>query len=116
MTVVVYGTEMGKVGDNGELSGEVYCTYEGIANAKPWGAKEELKQYYDLVVEYPAKKQPTQQTIEVARKEQTYKSPQVNSLLLGSNKKGEEIFDADKAIPSGEKLYLDGKSAIFYMI
>ena len=113
MTVVVYGTEMGKVGDNGELSGEVYCTYEGIANAKPWGAKEELKQYYDLVVEYPAKKQPTQQTIEVARKEQTYKSPQVNSLLLGSNKKGEEIFDADKAIPSGEKLYLDGKISNF---
>lgn len=113
MTVVVYGTEMGKVGDNGELSGEVYCTYEGIANAKPWGAKEELKQYYDLVVEYPAKKQPTQQTIEVARKEQTYKSPQINSLLLGSNKKGEEIFDADKAIPSGEKLYLDGKISNF---
>lgn len=113
MTVVVYGTEMGKVGDNGELSGEVYCTYEGIANAKPWGAKEELKQYYDLVVEYPAKKQPIQQTIEVARKEQAYKSPQVNSLLLGSNKKGEEIFDADKAIPSGEKLYLDGKISNF---
>lgn len=113
MTVVVYGTEMGKVGDNGELSGEVYCTYEGIANAKPWGAKEELKQYYDLVVEYPAKKQSTQQTIEVTRKEQAYKSPQVNSLLLGSNKKGEEIFDVDKAIPSGEKLYLDGKISNF---
>lgn len=109
MTVVVYGTEMGKVGDNGELSGEVYCTYEGIANAKPWGAKEELKQYYDLVVEYPAKKQSTQQTIEVKRKEQVYKSPQVISLLLGSDKKGEETFDIGKAIPSGEKLYLDGK-------
>ena len=109
MTVVIYGTEMGKVGDNGELLGEIYCTYEGIANAKPWGNKEQLKQYYDLVVEYPCKTQSTDQIIEVTKKEQVYKSPSLCSLRLGSNKKNEEIFDVGAAIPSGEKLYLDGK-------
>lgn len=108
MTVVMYGLEMGSVSDTGELSGEVYCTFEGIAGARPWGDPQSLGQYYNLIVEYPAQLDIPKQTVKYNKTYSTYKSSVVNNLKLASNERGNEIYDISKAVPSGESLYIEG--------
>lgn len=114
MTVVVNDVELGAVGKNGELSGEVYCKYEEFAVARPWGDPPSLRQYYDMVVEYPPQVEVPQQTVSVSRQNISYTSPVINTVVLGSNKENFEIYDISRAIPGGESIYAKGSISSFF--
>lgn len=114
MTVVMYGMEMGSVSDSGELSGEVYCTFEGIAGARPWGDPQSLGQFYNLVIEYPAQTEVLKQQLKYNKTYSGYKSSVINNLKLGSNEKDNEIYDIVRAVPSGEHLYVHGTISNYY--
>ena len=53
MTTVVNGTVKGSIDDNGKITGTVYQTFDGIANAANWSAssKETLKTYYNKTID-----------------------------------------------------------------
>lgn len=107
MTVVQYGTIMGKINPDGSLSGEVYTTCEGIAGARPWGDPSLFKQYYDVTVYYPS--QAVKPTIKYSTSTSTsynYASTVLATFRQGSNAKGSEIYDVAAGIPGGEKMYL----------
>ena len=114
MTVVQYGEEQGSIGENGELIGEAYATYEGISVARPWGYPPELMQYYDLRVKYPSiKKMPdikyTTQSTPIS-----YSSSIVNNMSVGSNALNNNVYNVSEAIPSGERIYANGNVSKYY--
>lgn len=110
MTVCNDRIPLGNVDENGICTGEVYYTFEGIKNARPWARPEFLKSYFDIKLPFPVLVQPP--AIYVNKNTETYTSYNSSILLamsVGSYEFGKEIYDVDVAIPSGEELYFKGQ-------
>lgn len=99
----------GLIDSDGHDWGEVYYTYEGISEARPWASKESLRTHFNKSVFYPPR---------IKRKEYGYSLHTLNSVTrtytpagtfrIGAGEAGEECFDVTKGIPTGESLFIDG--------
>lgn len=110
MTVCNNRVPLGNVDENGNCTGEVYYTFDGIKNARSWARPEFLKSYFDIKLQFPVLVQPP--TIYVNKNTETYSSVGSSILLamsVGSSEYGNEIYDVGVAIPAGEELYFKGQ-------
>lgn len=100
----------GLIDSNGNDWGEVYYTYEGISEARPWASKESLRTHFNKSVFYPPR---------VKEKEYGYTQSVINTVTrtynptgtfrIGAGEKGQEYFDVTAGIPTGKSLYIDGE-------
>lgn len=113
-TIVQYGVVMGGINPDGSIYGEVYTDFEGISKARWWGDPSLFRQFYELSVNYPAQivNEPVKYTTQSASS-YTYSSKPQSSFNIGSNEKDNEIYNVEKGIPGGERLYLYGSTSSF---
>lgn len=98
---------LGDMDDHGNLSGEIYLTYEGIANARWWGDKNVFLPYYDLEVKYqPAEPKEIPEYKEIKHEnEYTHYFGCDDEGVLDSGLRFEsDVYEVETAIPSGEPL------------
>ncbi len=110
MTVLESGVAKGSISSSGKMTGEVYCTYQGIAGARGWAKPELLKSYYDIKVTFPALVQ--EKTIvytEKDKKDEKISNTPISSVSLSSNE-----FNVAEGIPSGENIFTMGISDNIY--
>ena len=128
MTVCEYGEPMGNLQEDGSSTGEVYYTYDGIAQARGWRNPEDLHQYFDIEIAIPASS-PKQEVIPEASEnvQQTldfnYRSEestaggmagggvQTIEADLSVGRRGSlysDVFDVQAAIPSSEQVQMQG--------
>lgn len=97
---------LGSMDSAGNLTGETYTTYEGIANARNWPNKEFFRNRYDIEVIYkPVENysEPPQYYEEVIENEYTrYMGCDENGVFQSGLIPESEEYDLDRAIPSGE--------------
>ncbi len=114
MTVCNNRVPLGNVDENGKCTGEVYYTYEGIKNARPWANKEYLKAYFDIKLRFPVlTKVPKFAYEETNCTMGVLQGGTMNSLTIGSNIYGKEEYDIEEGVPGGEKLYFLGSCDSF---
>lgn len=104
MTVVSKGNQLGYLYPGGYYTGEVYFTYEGIANARQWAYKEGIRAYFDMAVAFHPiveKKEPEGTVVKV-------ETVEINSTVYNTFSNGSETYDITVGIPSGESMYLKG--------
>lgn len=98
---------LGSMDSAGNLSGEIYTTYEGIAGARNWPNKEFFRTMYDIEVVYRPSDdygEPPQYYEEVIENEYTrYMGCDENGVFQSGLIPESEEYDLDRAIPSGEK-------------
>ncbi len=109
MTVVQNGVEKGSLSKGGVCSGEVYCTYEGIAGARKWSSPESLRGHFDMKVAMPALIRPMKSSMDViAVSDMEKNNKNIYSFIIGDTGYGQEKYDLNQGVPSGENLYLKG--------
>lgn len=109
-TVCVNGNPLGSLNDNsGNISGEVYFTYEGISNARAWASPESLRTHFDKNVTFPAivkvKKYYSEESIVNNRQ---YNSSMKKNVHIGQGEKGKSVYRISDGVPTGEDVYIDG--------
>lgn len=118
MTVTQNGVKQGSMSENGNLSGEVYTTYSGIAGARNWRDKEGLKSHFDKSVYFPANPGMIETPVEgdenvevvtVTSGIHAGNLSTVNRLWISSDE-----FDVNHAIPSSEKVSVSGSLQKYY--
>ncbi len=110
MTVVEGGRVLGSLSNNGGISGEVYTTYAGIANARGWADKEALKTHFGKEIYFGG----NASLLDSKYDENFFvddKSYLIyeNSAYICSNQ-----FAVSDAIPSGEPVYIDASLQKYY--
>lgn len=111
MTVVNGTKELGALYAGGEYSGEVYFTFEGIANARNWASPESLRDDYDNKVAFPQIVHKKERQVDVIKREDIYfNTSQYSAFVVGAGTYGREPFDVSKGIPSGKALYVKGRA------
>ncbi|MDD6038103.1 MAG: DUF5704 domain-containing protein [bacterium] len=120
MTVVENEKPTGSMTMQGELSGEVYTSYEGIAAARAWSDKMALKTHFNKQLYV------TPNPLLVGEPEKTYDEDEVhiqygkkelqtaNTITLTSVPESEPQFDTKKGIPTGEELAVSGQLQKYY--
>lgn len=97
---------LGSMDDAGNISGEIYLTYDGIANARGWGDKNVFLPYYNMEIKYEAINPPMPQVpddiVTTAKYHTEYGLD--NNFPYYSYSMDNQEFDIREAIPSGEKL------------
>lgn len=116
MTVKERGISQGWLSDDGQMRGEVYTTFEGIAGARPWADKEALRTYYDKEISFGGNpnllEQNESEQIEYVSVSSEIGPDQlqgVNSVILSS-----AIFEVEEAIPSGEAVTVEAFLQKYY--
>lgn len=116
MTVKENGEIKGYVDEDGSYYGEVYDTYDGIANARGWKNPEDLHQYFGRKIALPADEpiyKPTPPIEENVPRESTFNFMN-NTISVG--KYGElysDIYDLQQAIPVLENVKAKGEFSQF---
>ena len=118
MIVVENGVEKGSMQYDGTFAGQVYETYDGIANAKNWADTEALQTHFNKEVEFPGNpgliEREPQMTEErelltngsLVQKEDL---PDWNRLILWAKE-----YEVSEAIPSGETVQAEGNIQKLY--
>ncbi len=115
MTVCNSKVPLGNVDENGVCTGEVYFTFEGIANARGWARPEFLKSYFDIKLEFPVlEKEPDGGLVVGKSVPSIYTGSSLSSMVVGSNSYGSEEYDVSVAMPAGEKVYFKGECDAYY--
>lgn len=116
MTVVERGNVLGGFNADGRsFWGEVYFDYEGISQARPWASKESLKTHYDKKVYFPSQvKEKYFRKTEMKIGEVTNKKETECKMDIGEGSKFASRYDIEKAVPTGESLYVDGKADSYF--
>lgn len=116
MTVVERGNVLGGFNADGKsFWGEVYFDYNGISQARPWASKESLKTHYDKKVYFPSQvKEKYFRKIEMKIGEITNKKETECKMDIGEGSKFASTYDIEKAVPTGESLYIDGKADSYF--
>ncbi len=118
MTVSENGIKKGQMNESGDLYGEAYTTYEGIAGARNWRDKEGLKSHFNKSVYFPAnpgmlEKDPEpeegMEIVNVTSGIHEGNLQGVNSLRIYSDE-----FDVTRAIPSSENVNVAGSLQKYY--
>lgn len=117
MTVKENGVSQGWLSDSGEMSGEVYTTYEGISEARRWADKEALRTHFDKEIYFGGnpillEQNQTGESVEyivVSSEIGPGELPGVNMVWLMSTQ-----FDVTQAIPSGEPLTVNASLQKYY--
>ncbi len=113
MTVLESGSAKGSIDSVGKMTGEVYCTYSGISNARGWAKPELLKSYYDIKVTFPAlvEEKPIVYTEKTKTEEIISNSP-----IFGVSVSSSE-FTVSEGIPAGENIFATGVAdSIYYNV
>ena len=109
MTVVEAGVRCGGLNKDGTSYGEVYYDYDGIANARAWASKENLRTHYDKSVYFP--QQITEKVFGYSYTvlEKISKSHSPNYVIsLGEGTKYKSTYDIEMGVPTGSDLYING--------
>ena len=116
MTVVERGNVLGGFNTDGKsFWGEVYFDYGGISQARPWASKESLKTHYDKKVYFPSQvKEKYFKKVEMKIGEVTNKKDTECKIDIGEGSKFASTYDIEKAVPTGESLYVDGKADSYF--
>lgn len=104
MTVVRGDEQLGFLYVGGKTEGEVYFTYEGIANAREWASKESIRENFGMQVEFPIINVPTAPSAKILKQEPVA----ISGSVYGSFVNGSSDYDINKGIPSGENIYIKG--------
>ncbi len=109
MTVCNSKVPLGNVDENGNCTGEVYYTLEGIQGARWWARPEFLESYFDIALKFPVLvKKPVYSYAIMEKREADWSSTILTSMKVGSKEIGNEEFDVEVAMPAGEELYFLG--------
>lgn len=109
MTVCNSKVPLGNVDEEGNCTGEVYYTLEGIQNARPWARPEFLISYFDIVLDFPIlTRNPDIGLVKSGSRLVSYNSLVSSNMEVGSNELGNEQYNVSQAMPAGELLYLNG--------
>lgn len=111
MTCTVYKDgkhiPLGSMDSLGNLSGEVYLTYEGIAGARWWGDRKVFLPYYDLDIKYqPSDIQeiPTYQELREDKEYTNYFGCDDEGVMEAQIRFESDEYNVGDAIPSGENV------------
>ncbi len=109
MTVCNSRIPLGNVDENGNCTGEVYFTFEGISTSRPWARPEFLKSYFDIQLEFPILDYPPSYHI-LSDQIENYSlySNSLSYMSVGSNEEGNQLYDISQAMPGGEQIYFKG--------
>lgn len=109
MTVCNSRIPLGNVDENGNCTGEVYYTFQGISTARPWARPEFLKSYFDIQLDFPIlEKKPTYYATLDEMEEFSLSSGSLSHMSVGSNEEENQLYDVSKAMPGGEKIFFKG--------
>lgn len=116
MTVVESGKVLGGFNTDGKsFWGEVYFDYDGISQARQWASKENLKTHYDKKVYFPSQvKEKYFRKTEMNTGEVINKKEAECKMDIGEGSKFASTYDIEKAVPTGESLYIDGKADSYF--
>ena len=104
MTVVNKGNQLGYLYPGGTYTGEVYFTYDGIANAREWASTAGIRLNFDMATTFLAtvhKKDPVYDVVQSEKVE-------INSAVCSIFDNGSDKYDISAGIPSGESIYVKG--------
>lgn len=114
-TINEYGDKQGAISEKGDITGEVYLECEGISNAREWRDKSAFPKYFNMSVYFPVTMtEPESEDIIDSTEDVNMTGNVLVSSLCGSNEQGQEKYDVDKGIPSGENVYVYGEADKYY--
>lgn len=87
MTVVQNGRPCGGIDEAGNIWGEVYFDYDGIAGARNWSSKQGLKTHFNQAVNFPANPQLLEGTYDIHYMEMRQEGDYENGWNLSRLKK-----------------------------
>lgn len=126
MTVKEGNRSLGSMSEDGTFYGEVYTTFDGIANARGWADKEALRSHFNKVIYFP----PNPELLERFSSETNLSEPVIEENVeyvsvaseIGENQLTtvnemniySALYDVERAIPSSESVNINSNIQSYY--